>query len=107
MEDSQWGDEIEGWFWLPSRNPNKIRGLLATSWSDGVVLSLEEPLGDRSRSLERVYGADMAGRPVVLRDAFTLQRIGATSRPERFWHRLRVNEALLGTHRPRTRFPQA
>ena len=107
MAPLEWEDEIEGWFWLPTRNPSRVRGKLETSWSDGLTLALEEPLGEYGEGeFSRVYGYDMAGRPLVLIDVFTRNRILSTRLPERFLHRLTAQQVLLGTDRPLTRFPK-
>jgi hypothetical protein len=108
MAAVDWEDEVEGWFWKPARSPTLIRGRLVTSWSDGAELQLEEGLGEyREKEFARVYGQDMAGRPMALIDLFSRNRILGTSLPERFHHRLTVGQALLGTDRPLTRFPGA
>ncbi len=106
MPPLDWDDIVEGWFWLPAANPRKVRGVLKTSWANGIELSLEEHLFKDNKSRQRIYGSDMAGRPLVLLDAFTRNQTYATSLPERFWHILTVNEVFLGTGRPKTRFPR-
>ena len=107
MSDAPWPTDIEGWFWLPSREPRKIRGVLATSSDEGFQLRLEEPIDDGGQVYDRVYGEDMALRPLVLTDAFTITRYFARNDPTRFWQILRVNGVLLGSLRPKTRFRAA
>lgn len=107
MSDVPWPNEIEGWFWLPSREPRKVRGVLATSWDEGAQIRLEEPIDDGSQLHDRIYGEDMALRPMVLTDVFTITRHVARNDPTRFWQTLRVNGVLLGSHRPKTRFRAA
>lgn len=102
-----WDEAVEGWFWLPAATPRKVRGVLTTSWTEGAELSLERHLFAGQAIHDRIYGVDMAGRPLVLLNAFTRQQIHSTSEPERFRHVLAVNRVLLGTHRPKTRFPRA
>jgi HEPN superfamily Apea-like protein len=72
------------------------------------MLALEEPLGEYSeKEFPRVYGYDMAGRPLVLTEVFTRNRILSTSLPERFLHQLTAQQVYLGTERPLGRFPKA
>jgi hypothetical protein len=106
VTDAPWPDEIEGWFWVPSRQPRKVRGVLMASW-DGAELRLEEPIDDGGRRYDRLYGEDMALRPMVLTDIFTVRRHFARNDPTRFWQIMRVNGALFGSQRPRTRFRAA
>lgn len=107
MSDAPWPEEIEGWFWLPSRQPRKIRGVLMTSWEGGAELRLEDPVDDGGRRYDRFYGEDMALRPIVLTNLFTVRRHFTRNDPTRFWQIMRVNGVLLGSQRPKTRFRAA
>lgn len=55
-----------------------------TSWDDGVELRLEDPIDNGDQSYERLYGEDMALRPMVLTDVFTVTRHFARNDPTRF-----------------------
>jgi hypothetical protein len=105
VKNVSWSTEIEGRFWLPGRVPQKVRGVLTTSWTDGVRLHLEERLGDFGEDIfPRIYGEDMGRHPLVLTDAFTTTEHIAVSEPTRFMHVVSVNNTLLGSHRPKTKF---